>query len=133
MKRKQVLVITLIVLITVLTLGSCGMTEADKVSENVSKEADNFNVLRRFAVINTRTDKVEFELIGAFSLDASKYPKISVIVEQEDGSYFKHIIGLNDDTFYVVEDLGGAAVNKYKYEVNYIPESIIPFTVTTSD
>lgn len=28
-----------------------GCTEADKVSTNVSKEADNFNVLRRFAVI----------------------------------------------------------------------------------
>lgn len=28
-----------------------GYTEADKVSTNVSKEADNFNVLRRFAVI----------------------------------------------------------------------------------
>lgn len=45
-----------------------GCTEADKVSTNVSKEADNFNVLRRFAVINTRTDKVEFEIVGAFSL-----------------------------------------------------------------
>lgn len=44
-------------------------TEADKVSSNVSQEADNFNVLRRFAVINTRTDKVEFELVGAFSLE----------------------------------------------------------------
>lgn len=133
MWKKKKLTVVMVLIITILILVGCGMTEADKVSENVSKEADNFNVLRRFAVINTRTDKVEFELIGAFSLDASQYPKISVIVEQEDGSYFKHIIGLNDDTFYVVEDLGGAAVNKYKYEVNYIPESILPFTVTESN
>ena len=34
---------------------------------------------------------------------------------------------------YVVEDLGGADVSKYKYEINYIPESIIPFTITTSE
>lgn len=130
MKKLVVMMITLI--FVMMTITGC-MTEADKVSENVSKEADNFNILRRFAVINTRTDKVEFELIGAFSLDASKYPKISVIVEDKNGKYFKHIIGLNDDTFYVVEDLGGAEVNKYKYEVNYIPESILPFTVTESD
>lgn len=110
-----------------------GCTEADQVSYNVSQEADNFNVLRRFAVINTRTDKVEFELIGAFSLDATAYPKISVIVEKDDGEYLKHIIGLNEDTFYIVEDIGGAAVNKYKYEINYIPETIIPFTVTSED
>ena len=114
-------------------LMGCSSTEASQVSHNVSQEADNFNVLRRFAVINTRTDKVEFELIGAFSLDASSYPKIKVIVEKEDGSYLKHIIGLNGDTFYVVEDLGGAKVNKYKYEVNYIPKTIIPFTITEND
>lgn len=110
-----------------------GCRESNKVSYNVSQEADNFNVLRRFAVINTRTDKVEFELIGAFSLDATEYPKISVIVEKENGEYLKHIIGLNENTFYVVEDLGGAKVNKYKYEVNYIPESILPFTVTENE
>ena len=130
MKKKIVAVMAVVMLAAMMLVGC---TEASQVSHNVSQEADNFNVLRRFAVINTRTDKVEFELIGAFSLDASAYPKISVIVEKEDGSYFKHIIGLNDDTFYVVEDLGGAEVNKYKYEVNYIPETIVPFAITEND
>ena len=57
--------------------------------------------------------------------------KINVICEMEDGSYKKHIVGLNQETMYVVEDIGGAKVNKYKYEVNYIPESIVPFNVTS--
>ena len=127
MKKKLGIVITLF-MIGCMSLTGC--TEASKVSENVSMEADNFNVLRRFAVINTRTDKVEFEIIGAFSLDASNSEKISLICEMEDGTYKKHIIGLNQNTMYVIEDLGGAKVNKYKYEVNYIPESIIPFTIT---
>ena len=64
MKKRMVSV--LLVVAMVFTLAGC--TEADRVSENVSQEADNFNVLRRLAVINSRTDKVEFELIGAFSL-----------------------------------------------------------------
>ena len=63
-----------------------GCTEADKVSTNVSKEADNFNVLRRFAVINTRTDKVEFEIVGAFSLEDEDSKKVKLIVETADGS-----------------------------------------------
>ena len=129
--KKRIVAAMVIIMFGVSILAGC--TEAHRVSSNVSQEADNFNVLRRFAVINTRTDKVEFELIGAFSLDASSYPKIKVIVEKDDGSYLKHIIGLNDDTFYVVEDLGGAKVNKYKYEVNYIPETIAPFTITEND
>lgn len=127
MKKK----ILLTVLAMMMVMGTAaGCTEADKVSQNVSQEADNFNVLRRFAVINTRTDKVEFELVGAFSLDTSNSKKISLICEMEDGTYKKQIIGLNRDSMYVIEDLGGAKVNKYKYEVNYIPESIVPFTIT---
>ena len=120
-------------IVMILSLGLTGCTEAEKVSSNVSVEADNFNVLRRFAVISSRTDKVEFEVIGAFSMDASNENKISIICEMEDGTYKKHIIGLNENTMYVIEDLGGAKVNKYKYEVNYIPESIVPFTVTEKE
>lgn len=125
-------------ILSVLIIASVGLTftgcrEATKVSHNVSLEADNFNVLRRLAVINSRTDKVEFELIGAFSLQEEKDNQICVIVEMENGTYKKHIIGLNNETMYVIEDLGGAKVNKYKYEVNYIPESIIPLDIIEED
>ena len=105
-----------------LTMSLTGCTEAEKVSENVSQEADNFNVLRRLAVINSRTDKVEFELIGAFSLEVENKNKINVICEMEDGSYKKHIVGLNQETMYVVEDISGANVDKYHYEINFLPE-----------
>lgn len=64
-----------IVVIMIACMALVGCTEASKVSSNVSQEADNFNVLRRFAVINSRTDKVEFEVIGAFSLDATDKQK----------------------------------------------------------
>lgn len=132
MKKKIVAVMTVVMLVAAMLVGC---TEASKVSYNVSQEADNFNVLRRFAVINTRTDKVEFELIGAFSLQVenSHDNQVEVIVELEDGTFKKHIIGMNENTMYVVEDLGGAKVNKYKYEVNYIPETIVPFTITEND
>lgn len=107
-----------------------GCTEAEKVSYNVAKEADNFNVYRRVVIINTRTDKPEFEIIGKMSVSIEE-DRIDCIVE-EDGKYYKHIINLTDNNMYVVEDLGGSNVNKYKYEVNYIPESIIPITFTES-
>ena len=131
--KKKIVAVMAVVMLAAMTLVGC--TEASQVSHNVSQEADNFNVLRRFAVINTRTDKVEFELIGAFSLQVenSHDNQVEVVVELEDGTYKKHIIGMNENTMYVVEDLGGAKVNKYKYEVNYIPETIVPFTIKEND
>lgn len=133
-KIKKILATVLIGGLAFSCTGCFGLqkNESKKVSYNISKEAENFNVLRRFAVINTRTDKVEFELIGAFSREDKSEDSVSIVVEMEDGTFKKHIIGLNDDTMYVIEDLGGAKVNKYKYEVNYIPESIVPITITES-
>lgn len=131
--KKFISIMLILVMATVSVFIFSGCTEASKVSYNVSQEADNFNVLRRLAVINSRTDKVEFEVVGAFSLEVESSKKINITCEMPDGSYKKHIIGLNENTMYVVEDIGGAKVNKYKYEVNYIPESIVPFEVVEKD
>lgn len=121
-----------VLLISIMALTLVGCTQADKVSQNVSKEADNFNVNRRVAIINVRTDKVEFEVIGRISVDTSDKKKLVIIAETAKGAFKKHLVNMTSWNMYVVEDLEGAAVNKYKYEVNYMPESIIPFTVTES-
>lgn len=127
---KLVIVVIGLIAIVLFALFTCGCTEANKVSQNIAKEADNFNVYRRVVIINTRTDKPEFEIIGKMSLSIGTN-RIDCIVE-EDGKYYKHIINLTQNNMYVVEDLGGSDVSKYKYEINYIPESIIPFTITQS-
>ena len=126
-KIKKALV-AFVALVAVITLTAC--SEADKVSYNVSQDADNFNVIRRVTVINTRTDKAEFEAIGRISVNTEDDKKLVVIAETAKGVYKKHLINLTGNNMYVVEDLEGAKVNQYKYEVNYMPESIIPWTVT---
>lgn len=123
MKRK----IIACVVLAAITMTGCS-TEADKVAHNIAVEADNFNVYRRVVIINTRTDKPEFEVVGKLSVTVSS-DRLDVIVE-EDGRYYKHIINLTDNNMFVVEDLGGADVSQFKYEVNYIPEAIVPYTVT---
>lgn len=107
--------------------------QANKVSYNISQDADNFNVVRRVAVINTLSSKVEFEVIGNISVNTSNSDKLEIIVEAEKGVYKKHLINMTQFNMYVVEDLEGADVNKFKYEVNYMPESIVPFTITNKD
>lgn len=115
------------------TLSGCS-TESDKVSYNISKEADNFNVRRRVAVINTRTDKIEFKVEGLISVDTSNSKKLVVIAEVSKGKYRKHLINMTKNNMYVVEDLTeGTKVNKYKYEVEYMPESIFPVTITNNE
>ena len=127
----------ILILLSFLTILLASCTEADKVSHNISKEADNFNVIRRVAVINTRTDKVEFEVIGRISIYDNTSSKeststLTVVAEVDKDKYKKHIVKLTNWNMYVVEDLDGAAVDQYKYEINYMPESILPFKITES-
>lgn len=111
-----------------------GCKQAERVSYNVSKEADNFNVIRRLTVINARTDKPVFELVSAFSLQVDNAEnQLEIICETGENEYKKHFIGLNDWTIYVVEDVSGASVDKYHYEVNFLPEMINPIKFTNND
>ncbi len=129
MKKIMISVLAVFMLVG---LSGCDDRESDKVSYNVSKEADNFNVIRRLVVINARTDKPMFELIGAFSFELQDN-RIIAVVETGPNEYKKHSVGLTDWTLWSVEDLSGAEVSKYKYEVNFLPEMILPYTVTSSD
>lgn len=123
--------IILIILLTAMLLILAGCNEAERVSSNISKEADNFNITRRVTVFNTRTDKILLEIIGNLSIQHSS-GDVDVIVEVAPGTYKKHFVSLNDWTTYVVEDISGAFVDKYHYEINFLPEMIIPFTFTQS-
>lgn len=127
---KKILSLVLVVLV-VLSLVAC--SQAERVSYNISKEADRFNVTRRLAVINARTDKPVFEIIGNFSISNNTTNELEVTVEVEKGKYKKHYVYLNEWTIYTVEDVSGAYVDNYHYEVNYLPEMIIPVTLTMKE
>lgn len=127
MKKK--FKVGLVLVFGLLLFAGCDGRQSDKVSHNVSLEADNFNVTRRVAVINMRTDKVAFEVIGRISVDTSDKKKLVVLAEVAKGEYKKHLINMTDWNMYVVEDLEGAKVNEYKYQVNYMPESILPVEI----
>lgn len=40
---------------------------------------------------------------------------------------------LNEWTIYTIEDISGAHVDPYHYEINFLPEMIQPITFTSSD
>lgn len=99
-----------------------GCTEADQVSANISQQADNFNVTRKLTVLNARTDTVLLELTGTFALKNNSSNELEVIIETAEGKYQKDYVYLNDYTMYVVEDISGSEVDKYHYEINFLPE-----------
>ncbi len=134
MKKKLIAIFLLVIVMTAMFAG-CGFEarQSYTVDHNISLEADNFNVTRRLAVINARTDEPIFELVGNFSLDNNAANELEIIVETGEGIYKKHFVYLNEWTIYVVEDVSGAYVDPYHYEVNFLPEMIVPIKIVSKD
>lgn len=128
---KKVVIAVMVALTAV--IGVTGCTESSKVSYNVSKEADNFNVVRRITVFNIRTDKVLLQMTGTFALQNSSENELEVICELPGEKYQKHYIYLNDWTTYIIEDLDESQVDKYSYELNFLPEMVPGVKITSTD
>ena len=118
-------------------LGTCllsGCSQADRVSYNLSKEADNFNDVRQLTVINCLQGDVLFQMTGKLSITADvEENQLEIVVEDENGEYKKHYIGLSDNVTYVVEDITGDDVENYKYTLNFNPKMWLPVEVETID
>lgn len=104
-----------------------GCTQADRASYNLSKEADNFNDVRRLTVINCIQNDVLFQMEGRMSINAdTEDNQLEVIVENGKDDYSKHFVGLSDNVTYVIEDVAGADIENTKYTLNFNPEMWIP-------
>ena len=127
--KKKMMAVLLMALLVCMAITGC--TEANQVSNNLSQEADNFNVTRKLTVVNARTDTILLELTGTFALKNNTANELEVIIEKEEGKYKKDLVYLNDYTMYVVEDVSGSDVDKYHYEINFLPQ--FGFKVTHND
>lgn len=132
MKKK----ILAVVLAGASMIGLSACSEVDRVNSNLTKEADNFNVVRQLTVINCLQGDVLFQMTGKMSITADVSDnQLEIIVENEDGNYTKHFVGLSDNVTYTIEDLnlGANDVNKYQYTLNFNPNMWLPVEVDTID
>ena len=131
MKKLICIVLAAVAVLVVFT--GCD-TEASRVSYNLSQQADNFNNVRQVTVINCLQGDVLFQMTGKISITADTADnQLEIIVEDENGQYKKHFIGLSDNVTYVVEDITSGNVDKYKYTLNFNPKMWLPVGVETID
>lgn len=102
-------------------------SDADLASYNVSKAADNFEVMRRVVFYNGITGDYILSLEGLCSLgnyDAAR--TLSVTCKTGPGQYKKHFLGLSDNVTFFAEQVEPVGVGTYHYRVIFKPTAIIP-------
>jgi maltose-binding protein MalE len=119
------LILTGLIAVTALT-GLVGCTsEADTVSDNLSKSAESFQVQRRIVFINTMSDKYLLSVEGLCSYEQTS-KKVTVTCKVGEGQYKKHTLGLTHNVTYFSEQTDAKYEDAYHYKVLFRPEEIIP-------
>lgn len=128
--------ILLAVILCVLSLFCfIGCDEATRIEENITKQADNFNIVRQVTVINCINGDVLFQMSGKMSITADVADNQLEILVEDNGTYTKHFVGLSDNVTYVIEDLnlGANDVSQYRYTLNFNPKMWRPYEIETID
>lgn len=114
------------VLTAVLLLG-VGCSDADVVSNNISKDADYFKINRRVVFYNGITGEYMLTIEGKCSLgNDDPANKLTVTCKIGEDKYKKHFLGLSDNVTYFVEQIDPADVSEYHYKVVFKPSVIVP-------
>ena len=135
MKHKLEAIIAVLILSIIAMLVATACSEADRVSYNLSQEADNFNIVRQLTVINCIKGDTIFQMTGKLSIKVDTVEHQLEVTVEDDGKYVKHFIGLSENTSYLVEDLnlGANEVSKYRYKINFNPNMWLPAEIGTVD
>lgn len=106
-------------------LSACTDDDADVVSHNLSKAADNFEVNRRIVMFNGITDQYLLTIEGPCSIEDDGN-QLEVVCKVGKDTYKKHFLGLSDNVSYFVEQGEPVSASANHYRVTFKPQSIIP-------
>lgn len=111
-----------------LGLSGC-VSDAHQVSDNLSKESEQFRVPRDIVFYNGITDKYIAEVKGYCSVDVQDgLPGNTLAVTCAVGpnAYTKDYLGLSDNVTWFMRQLSPVDVSRYSREIILKPENVIP-------
>lgn len=119
---KKLLALALL-LTTLFTLTAC--SQSSRVTHNLRREAEDFNVRRRITVLNTRTDTPMMQITGLLSISTDNDGDLNITIEKAPGEFVLNYAHLSQDTTYIVEQIETKEVSKYQYEIIFYPKQLI--------
>ncbi len=111
-------------LLVTLTAASCE-DDATVASRNLSKAADNFEVVRNIVFYNTWTDTEVATITGLCSIEVETH-KLAVICKDGSGDFKKHYLGRSANLSFLAVQVEGADVSTMHTRITWKPQGFIP-------
>lgn len=133
MKKTRILIL----IAAALTLTGCP-SDADRVSQNISTAAEQFEVQRHIVGINGITDTILFEVEGRCSIEiegnSGGADRLVTTCRHASDDYRKHYLGLSDNVTFVNVQTEGVDADEYRTRIILKPTSIVPnFDLVTGE
>jgi hypothetical protein len=122
-KKKLITAAVAIVALLGTTASACD-DDADIASDNLSKAADNFEIVRRVVFYNTINGDYILVVEGRCAIK-DEGNQLEVTCKTGRDAYKKHFLGLTNVTYFA-EQIDDANVSVDHYRVSFKPEAIIP-------
>ncbi|WP_035920121.1 hypothetical protein [Leisingera aquimarina] len=108
-----------------LTLAACNEDDAVIASRNLSKAADNFEIIRNIVFYNTWTDTEVVSVLGRCSIE-DYTQKLAAVCKDGVGDFKKHYLGRSENLSYFAVQAVGADVSTFHTRITWKPQSFLP-------
>lgn len=112
-------------MLVMLTASSCGQDDATVASKNISKAADNFEIVRNIVFYNTWTDTEVVVVTGRCSIEVGS-AKLAVICKDGPNDFKKHYLGRSNNLSFFAVQLEGADVSTMHTRITWKPQGFVP-------
>lgn len=105
-------------------LSAC-QDDAKVASYNLSKAADNFEIVRRVVFYDGINSEYMLEITGRCSI-SDQGNQLELTCKDGPDQFSKHFLGLSDNVTYFAEQVGSVDVSVFHTRITWKPQSIIP-------
>ena len=117
-----------------LALSGCS-DDATTARNNMTKAADNFELMRRIVFYNVRLGVNVVTVEGKCSIEYGS-ARAEYICKLGDGKFIRNFVSDSQDIVAIVEQMDSVPVNVYHFRRTFKPQTIIPdidFRVSTGE
>ena len=99
--------------------------DATVARRNMTKAADNFELMRRIVFYNVRLGQNVVTVEGKWSIEYGS-GRTEYICKVGDGKYIRNFLSDSNDIVAIVEQMDSVPVNVYHFRRTFKPQTIIP-------
>ncbi len=115
---KKIFILLVLVILSCITLTSCGEPAEDNVQHNLLQDTGNFKTYRNIKVINLRSGEILMEFEGYLTSKLDSEGDANIIIRTGKDEYQLHYVRLANEITYISQQLDYTYTDPYHWKIS---------------